>query len=86
MKGLLVVAVLLLTVAGCREATDTEQQNAVYYWRTELKVDETEQKFLKDYQFCPFVGQLTYLLGQALLVGLDIGGVVLLNDSCFHNY
>ena len=49
LKGLLVVAVLLLTVAGCREATDTEQQNAVYYWRTELKVDETEQKFLKDY-------------------------------------
>ena len=43
-------------------------------------------KLLKDYQFCPFVGQFAYLLGQALLVGLDIGGVVLLNDSCFHNY
>ena len=38
----------LLTV-GCREQREMSEGNAVYYWRTDLRLDSTERAFLDQY-------------------------------------
>ena len=40
---------LCLLTAGCRERMELDEGNAVYYWRTDLKLDSTERAFLKTY-------------------------------------
>ena len=43
---LLSVLLTVLTVCGCQRQTPMEEQNSVYYWRTELRLDSTERAFL----------------------------------------
>lgn len=41
-------SLLCLLAAGCQQPADMEHDsNAVYYWRTELRLDSTERDFLK---------------------------------------
>ena len=40
---------LCLLTAGCRERMELDEGNAVYYWRTDLRLDSTERTFLKTY-------------------------------------
>ena len=40
---------LCLLTAGCRERMELDEGNAVYYWRTDLRLDSTERAFLKAY-------------------------------------
>ena len=40
---------LCLLMAGCRERMELDEGNAVYYWRTDLRLDSTERTFLKTY-------------------------------------
>ena len=40
---------LCLLMAGCRERMELDEGNAVYYWRTDLRLDSTERAFLKTY-------------------------------------
>ena len=40
---------LCLLMAGCSRQEDMEQENSVYFWRTELKFDATERDFLQQY-------------------------------------
>ena len=44
---LLSVLLTVLTVCGCQRQTPMEEQNSVYYWRTELRLDSTERAFLE---------------------------------------
>ena len=44
----LMLSLLLLT--GCRQQREEmAEENAVYYWRTDLRLDTTERAFLKQY-------------------------------------
>ena len=40
---------LLMLLAGCSKTTTLPEQNAVYYWRTEWRLDSTERAFLQQY-------------------------------------
>ena len=41
---------LILLLAGCNHRPQLEDENAVYYWRTEWRLDSLEQDFLERYQ------------------------------------
>ena len=40
----------LLMITGCRQQEYMEQRNAVYYWRTTLRLSAAERQFLDDYK------------------------------------
>ena len=40
---------LCLLTTGCKEQRELDEGNAVYYWRTDLRLDSTERAFLKTY-------------------------------------
>ena len=40
---------LCLLMTGCSERMELDEGNAVYYWRTDLRLDSTERAFLKTY-------------------------------------
>ena len=40
---------LCLLMAGCSERQELTEGNAVYFWRTDLRLDSTEQSFLQRY-------------------------------------
>ena len=53
-KGYIICTILLsLLITGCGKQSpqdvSLEQSNSVYYWRTDLKLDSTEQAFLQRY-------------------------------------
>ena len=53
--NLLVIIALLLTACTSRHKDTTlEQGNAVYYWRTDLKLDSTERAFLTQFAIKKF--------------------------------
>ncbi len=39
----------VMGLAGCGERSAMPQENSVYYWRTEWRLDSTERQFLKQY-------------------------------------
>jgi len=43
----LLIAILILT--GCQQQSPMPQENSVYYWRTEWRLDSVERDFLKQY-------------------------------------
>ncbi len=49
---------LFILFCGCQQPTPMEEQNSVYYWRTELRLDSTERAFLADHHiqkvFCRY--------------------------------
>ena len=40
---------MCLLIVGCREQREMPEGNAVYYWRTDLRLDSTERAFLDQY-------------------------------------
>lgn len=49
MKQLWTIVLLTMLLAGCSKPPTLPEQNAVYYWRTEWRLDSTEQSFLRQY-------------------------------------
>jgi hypothetical protein len=49
-KNIIWVCLLGLLIAGCSEREELSESNAVYYWRTDFKLDSTEWAFLHRYQ------------------------------------
>lgn len=48
--SILFLALLLIATVGCRQQQqELDTGNAVYYWRTDLRLDSTERQFLTDY-------------------------------------
>ena len=43
------LCLLLCLMTGCRERMELDEGNAVYYWRTDLRLDSAERAFLKAY-------------------------------------
>ena len=48
-KRLLLFSTILLLLACQGKQSPMEEDNAVYYWRTDLRLDSTERAFLKQY-------------------------------------
>ena len=48
-KNIIWVCLLCLLIAGCSEREGLSESNAVYFWRTDLRLDSTEQSFLQRY-------------------------------------
>ena len=48
-KNIIWVCLLCLLIAGCSEREELSESNAVYFWRTDLMLDSTEQSFLQRY-------------------------------------
>ena len=48
-KNIIWVCLLCLLIAGCSEREELSESNAVYFWRTDLRLDSTEQSFLQHY-------------------------------------
>jgi hypothetical protein len=46
-KNIIWVCLLCLLTAGCSEREELSESNAVYFWRTDLRLDSTEQAFLQ---------------------------------------
>ena len=48
-KNIIWVCLLCLLITGCSEREELSESNAVYFWRTDLRLDSTEQSFLQRY-------------------------------------
>ena len=48
-KNIIWVCLLCLLITGCSEREELSESNAVYFWRTDLRLDSTEQSFLQHY-------------------------------------
>ena len=56
-RPLLIMTLLLLALTACDKQSSRkplESGNAVYYWRTDLRLDSTERTFLSQYQIKKF--------------------------------
>ena len=49
-KNIIWVCLLCLLITGCSERQELTEGNAVYFWRTDLRLDSTEWAFLQRYQ------------------------------------
>ena len=50
LRNVVSIALLLLLTASCSHQQESlEEGNAVYYWRTDLRLDSTERAFLQQY-------------------------------------
>jgi len=45
----LVIVLLVLLTISCQEQRELDEGNAVYYWRTDFRLDSTERAFLRQY-------------------------------------
>ena len=45
----LIVVLLVLLTISCQEQRELDEGNAVYYWRTDFRLDSTERAFLRQY-------------------------------------
>ena len=100
-KGLLLLTVIVVT--GCQrqaspEKEITEDGNAVYYWRTELRLDSTERAFLRQHQikkvYCRYfdvvmrdgepMPNATLSFRDPLPDGVELIPTVFITEDCMH--
>ena len=97
--NLLLLAVLLMT--GCRkEYQSLPEGNAVYYWRTDLRLDSTERAFIRQYYinkvYCRYFDVVmkegateptpnaTIEFSDSLPDSLEIIPTVYITEDCMH--
>ena len=94
------IAVLCLLPAGCRKAVRLADENAVYYWRTEWRLDSTEIAFLHAHEinkvYCRYfdvvmdeasgepVPNATISFGTPVSVGVEIIPTIYITEDCMH--
>ena len=94
------VLLAMLTAVGCQERqVDMEEGNAVYYWRTDLRLDSTERAFLKTYDikkvYCRYFDVVmkesgeptpnaTIAFSDTLPNGVELVPTVYLTEDCMH--
>jgi len=95
----LVLAVLLMS--GCqKESQSLPESNAVYYWRTDLRLNSTERVFLKLYNinkvYCRYFDVVmsegepkpnaTITFSDSLPEGVEIIPTVYITEDCMHRW
>ena len=93
---------LCLLTAGCseqKERAELEEGNAVYYWRTDLRLDSTERAFLQQYHinkvYCRYFDVVmsesgepkpnaTITFSDTLPDSIEIISTVYITEDCMH--
>ena len=89
-------------MAGCNTPVDTAEENAVYYWRTDLRMDSTERDFVERYHikkvYCRYfdvvmnnaeegpVPNATITFTDQLPEGVEMVPTVYLTENCMHQW
>jgi len=89
-------------MAGCRQDKEVlPEGNAVYYWRTSLRLDSTERAFLRQYHinkvYCRYFDVVmgddgkprpnaTITFSDTLPEGVEIIPTVYITEDCMHKY
>ena len=99
---LLMMTLLLLVMTACDKQSSRkplEQGNAVYYWRTDLRLDSTERAFLSQYQikkvYCRYFDVVmsdagepkpnaTISFSDTLPDSIEIIPTVYITEDCMH--
>ena len=91
------ICLLLCLLTGCRERMELDEGNAVYYWRTDLRLDSTERAFLKTYNinkvYCRYfdvvmdesgepMPNATIVFNDTLPAGIEIIPTVYITNDC----
>jgi len=96
-----ILMLVLILSAGCsRQEADLAEGNAVYYWRTDLRLDSAEKAFLKQYDikkvFCRYfdvvindtavgpVPNATIAFSDNLPEDVEIVPTVYITENCMH--
>lgn len=93
----LLIVVLLLT--GCRQQSPMPQENSIYYWRTEWRLDSLERDFLKQYDihkvYCRYfdvvmrnnepMPNATISFAEPIDPSLSIVPTVYITEDCMHS-
>ena len=93
----ILLALCLLTVC-CRQEEQMDEENAVYYWRTEWRLDSTEQAFLRQYDihkvYCRYfdvvmadsvpMPNATLSFDEAVPEGVELIPTVYITEDCMH--
>lgn len=98
-RFLILLPLLLLLAAGCRQEPSLPDENAVYYWRTEWRLDSMERAFLADYGvrrvFCRYfdvvmsddslaVPNATISFAEPPPTGVTLVPTVYITENCMH--
>lgn len=93
---------LCLLTVGCngrKGGAELEEGNAVYYWRTDLRLDSTERAFLKQYHikkvYCRYfdvvmsdslgpIPNATIKFSDTMPIGVEIIPTVFIVENCMH--
>ena len=94
------ISLLLLLLAGCgQQERHLEQGNAVYYWRTDFRLDSTERAFLSTYHinkvYCRYFDVVmsddgepkpnaTIAFTDTLPEGVEMIPTVYITEDCMH--
>ena len=99
----IVIGILLATVllTACRHGENSmAEENAVYYWRTELRLDATERAFLKQHHitkvYCRYfdvvmqdnepMPNATITFNDTLPEDIEIVPTVFITEDCMHDW
>ncbi len=92
---------MCLIMAGCSERQELSEGNAVYYWRTELRLDTTERAFLREYHiskvYCRYfdvvmdkdgepMPNATITFTDTLPQGVELVPTVYITEDCMHEH
>lgn len=98
-QRLLLIATAILMVACHDKPSPMEEGNAVYYWRTDLRLDTTERAFLKQYHinkvYCRYfdvvmndslgpMPNATITFSDTLPEGIELIPTVFIVENCMH--
>lgn len=90
--------IMILTLTGCQQQSPMPQENAVYYWRTEWRLDSVERDFLKHYDihkvYCRYfdvvmrdnepMPNATIVFADPVDPSLNIVPTVYITEDCMH--
>jgi hypothetical protein len=90
---------LLLMVTSCQQRERLAEGNAVYYWRTDFRLDSTERAFLSLYNinkvYCRYfdvvmneeqgpVPNATITFSDSLPIGVEMIPTIYITEDCMH--
>lgn len=90
---------LVLTITSCQQRERLAEENAVYYWRTDFRIDSTERAFLSLYNinkvYCRYfdvvmseeqgpVPNATTTFSDSLPIGVEMIPTIYITEDCMH--
>ena len=98
-RSLLFSLLMFMLLTGCKESSPMPEENAVYYWRTEWRLDSVERAFLKQYDinkvYCRYfdvvmrndepMPNATIGFAEPVDPSLNIVPTVYITEDCMHS-